>query len=86
LRVSLGERPVLGLAKSTETGCSERILPGVFLNPLPVTGTAYVTVGFFLAISIVVYASSGFSLVTVSTMFSATFLFTMLLVSRLHQA
>ncbi|KAG8777012.1 hypothetical protein FRC12_000579 [Ceratobasidium sp. 428] len=75
-----------GVFAGVITGCRliesiahERIIPSVFLTPLPITGAAYVTVGLFLAISIVVYASSGFSLVTVSTMVSATFLFTMLL-------
>ncbi|QRV74785.1 amino acid permease [Ceratobasidium sp. AG-Ba] len=75
-----------GVFAGVVTGCRlveslahEHVLPAVFLNPLPITGTAYVTVGSFLTLAIVVYASSSFSLVTVSTMFSATFLFTMLL-------
>lgn len=62
---------------------SERVLPQLFLHPLPVTGTAYMPVGLFFVTSIAIYASSGFSLPTVSTMFSATFLFTMLLVSSI---
>ncbi|KAF8606430.1 hypothetical protein BDV93DRAFT_594682 [Ceratobasidium sp. AG-I] len=75
-----------GVFAGVVTGCRlveslarERVIPEWFLHPLPITGSAYVTVGFYLAISIVVYASSGFSLLTVSNMFSATFLFTMLL-------
>lgn len=75
-----------GVFAGLVTGCRlveslahERVLPQLFLHPLPVTGTAYMPVGLFFVTSIAIYASSGFSLPTVSTMFSATFLFTMLL-------
>ncbi|KAG8678332.1 hypothetical protein FRC08_017860, partial [Ceratobasidium sp. 394] len=75
-----------GVFAGVVTGCRlveslthECTLPAIFLSPLPITDAAYVTVGSFLAVAIVVYAASNFSLMTVSTMFSATFLFTMLL-------
>ncbi|KAB5594854.1 Transcription-associated protein 1 [Ceratobasidium theobromae] len=75
-----------GVFAGVVTGCRlveslarERVLPEQFLNPLPVTGAAYMPVGLFFILSLVVYASSAFSLSTVSTMFSAVFLFTMLL-------
>ncbi|CAE6422935.1 unnamed protein product [Rhizoctonia solani] len=75
-----------GVFAGLVTGCRlveslahERVLPQIFLHQLPLTGTAYMPVLLFLVLCIVVYASSAFSLATVSTMFSATFLFTMLL-------
>ncbi|CAE6496372.1 unnamed protein product [Rhizoctonia solani] len=76
-----------GVFAGLVTGCRlveslarERTLPKVFISyRLPVTGTAYMPVLMFFVLCLVVYASSAFSLETVSTMFSATFLFTMLL-------
>ncbi|CAE6433205.1 unnamed protein product [Rhizoctonia solani] len=75
-----------GVFAGLVTGCRlveslacERVLPQIFLHHLPITGTAYMPVLLFFVICLVVYASSAFSLATVSTMFSATFLFTMLL-------
>ncbi|KAG8746440.1 hypothetical protein FRC11_012703, partial [Ceratobasidium sp. 423] len=76
-----------GIFAGLVTGCRlveslarERALPQIFLlYRLPITGTAYLPVLLFFVLCIAVYASSAFSLATVSTMFSATFLFTMLL-------
>ncbi|KAJ1307239.1 hypothetical protein OPQ81_001352 [Rhizoctonia solani] len=76
-----------GVFAGLVTGCRlieslarERALPQIFLlYRLPVTGATYMPVLFFFVLCLIVYASSAFSLATVSTMFSATFLFTMLL-------
>ncbi|CAE7052581.1 unnamed protein product [Rhizoctonia solani] len=75
-----------GVFAGLVTGCRlieslayERVLPQIFLRHLPITGTAYMPVLSFFVLCLVVYASSAFSLATVSTMFSACFLFTMLL-------
>ncbi|KAL5635173.1 hypothetical protein ACGC1H_003014 [Rhizoctonia solani] len=75
-----------GVFAGLVTGCRlveslacERVLPQIFLHHLPITGTAYMPVLMFFILCLVVYASSAFSLATVSTMFSASFLFTMLL-------
>ncbi|KAF8754264.1 Amino acid permease [Rhizoctonia solani] len=53
--------------------------PQTFLRTLPLTGTAYMPILLFFVMCLAVYGSSAFSLATVSTMFSASFLFTMLL-------
>ncbi|CEL55150.1 hypothetical protein RSOLAG1IB_01158 [Rhizoctonia solani AG-1 IB] len=66
-------------SRLVESLAQERVLPQFFLRTLPITGAAYMPVLLFFVLCLVVYASSAFSLATVSTMFSASFLFTMLL-------
>ncbi|KDN50796.1 hypothetical protein RSAG8_01294, partial [Rhizoctonia solani AG-8 WAC10335] len=66
-------------SRLVESLACERVLPQIFLRQLPITGTAYMPVLSFFVLCLAVYASSAFSLATVSTMFSASFLFTMLL-------
>ncbi|CAE6430092.1 unnamed protein product [Rhizoctonia solani] len=76
----------VGVFAGVSTGCNlvealarERVLPQLFLHPLPLVGSTYFPVILFVAISIAVYFSSAFSLSTVSTMVSAAFVSTMLL-------
>ncbi|CAE6427615.1 unnamed protein product [Rhizoctonia solani] len=66
-------------SRLVESLARERVLPQIFLRTLLITGTAYMPILLFFVLCLVVYASSAFSLATVSTMFSASFLFTMLL-------
>ncbi|CUA70431.1 Receptor-type tyrosine-protein phosphatase eta [Rhizoctonia solani] len=76
----------VGMFAGVSTGCNlvealarERVLPQLFLRPLPFSGATYFPVLLFVIISLVVYFSSAFSLSTVSTMVSAAFVSTMLL-------
>ncbi|KDQ14961.1 hypothetical protein BOTBODRAFT_65898 [Botryobasidium botryosum FD-172 SS1] len=55
----------------------DRVIPQTFLRTMPLTGSAYVSVLAFLALSLLVYASSGLNLAVISGMFSITFLFVM---------
>ncbi|CAE6421150.1 unnamed protein product [Rhizoctonia solani] len=78
----------VGVFAGVSTGCNlvealarERVLPQLFLHPLPLVGSTYFPVILFVVISIAVYFSSAFSLSTVSTMVSAAFVSTMLLYS-----
>ncbi|GAB1521665.1 hypothetical protein RhiTH_004762 [Rhizoctonia solani] len=66
-------------SRLVESLAQERVLPQTFLRTLPLTGTAYMPILLFFVMCLAVYGSSAFSLATVSTMFSASFLFTMLL-------
>ncbi|CAE6464157.1 unnamed protein product [Rhizoctonia solani] len=78
----------VGIFAGVVTGCNlvealarERVLPQLFLHPLPAMEATYLPVILFVVISIAVYFSSAFSLSTVSTMVSAAFVSTMLLYS-----
>ncbi|CAE6531633.1 unnamed protein product [Rhizoctonia solani] len=78
----------VGVFAGVSTGCNlvealarERVLPQIFLHHLPLLESTYLPVVLFVAISMVVYFSSAFSLSTVSTMVSAAFVSTMLLYS-----
>ncbi|GAB1525718.1 hypothetical protein RhiTH_008882 [Rhizoctonia solani] len=80
----------VGIFAGVVTGCNlvealarERVLPQLFLHPLPAMEATYLPVILFVVISIAVYFSSAFSLSTVSTMVSAAFVSTMLLVSAI---
>ncbi|KAG8857674.1 hypothetical protein FRB96_005692 [Tulasnella sp. 330] len=56
----------------------DRIIPPLFLKTLP-TGSSHYSVAFFLFLAIVLYASSGFALHTISGVFSVSFLVVLLL-------
>ncbi|KAG8968124.1 hypothetical protein FRC03_008477 [Tulasnella sp. 419] len=56
----------------------DRIIPTFFLNTLP-TGSAYMAVLLFFFVATFLYASSGFSLSVISSVFSVAFLFMLML-------
>lgn len=60
----------------------DRVLPPVFLRKLPVTNAPYASLVSFIALSVALYASCGFSLSTASSLFSLSFLSVMGLVSN----
>ncbi|KZT52939.1 hypothetical protein CALCODRAFT_458622, partial [Calocera cornea HHB12733] len=62
----------------------DHTLPHVFLKRLPFTQSEFVSIGFSLALSLVMYASCGFSLDLLSSMFAIAFLFLMALYPLSH--
>ncbi|PWN48311.1 hypothetical protein IE53DRAFT_319658 [Violaceomyces palustris] len=65
-----------GLAEALS---DDLVLPSAFKKLLPKTGAAYVSISVFLALSLVMCASCGFSLSTLSSVFSVSFLAVMTL-------
>lgn len=64
--------------------CRDQVISEALLKTLPVTGSQYILIIFCFALNILLYAVSGFSLVTISAVFTVTFLSTLLLV-RVNQ-
>ncbi|KAG9036441.1 hypothetical protein FS837_001686 [Tulasnella sp. UAMH 9824] len=58
----------------------DRVIPSAFFRTLP-TGGAHWSILFFLFVAVILYASSGFNLVTISSVFAVTFPFVLLLYS-----
>ncbi|KAJ7629073.1 amino acid permease-domain-containing protein [Roridomyces roridus] len=70
---------ILGVCELLKKLAHDRVVPTMFLNPLPLTGAPYVCVLFFMLCNVVMYASSGGSLTIVSNMFSLVWLTVMVL-------
>jgi hypothetical protein len=58
----------------------DRVFPRILLKNVPFTGAPYISILACLALDIILYASSGFNLATISAVFTVTFLFVLLLV------
>ncbi|KAG8924000.1 hypothetical protein FRC00_005620 [Tulasnella sp. 408] len=58
----------------------DRVIPSAFFRTLP-TGGAHWSILFFLFVAVILYASSGFNLATISAVFAVTFPFVLLLYS-----
>ncbi|KZP00412.1 hypothetical protein CALVIDRAFT_533426 [Calocera viscosa TUFC12733] len=56
---------------------SDHTLPHIFLKRLPITHSEFVSIGFCLALSLILYASCGFNLDLLSSIFAIAFLFLM---------
>ncbi|KAJ7613541.1 AAAP amino acid permease [Roridomyces roridus] len=70
---------ILGVCELLKKLAHDRVVPEIFLHPMPVTGAPYVCVLFFMLCNVVMYGSSGGSLTVVSNMFSLVWLTVMVL-------
>ncbi|KAI4527006.1 hypothetical protein K525DRAFT_264562 [Schizophyllum commune Loenen D] len=70
---------ILSACELLEQLSRDRVLPRAFNHPLPLTGAHYLSVGAFVVLSIVLYASTGASLTIISKMFSLVWLTVMTL-------
>ena len=59
---------ILSACELLEQLSRDRVLPRAFNHPLPLTGAHYLSVGAFVVLSIVLYASTGASLTIISKM------------------
>ncbi|KAF8531277.1 amino acid permease-domain-containing protein [Gautieria morchelliformis] len=57
----------------------DQVFSEALLKTLPVTGSQYLLIMFCFALNILLYAASGFSLTTISAVFTVTFLSTLLM-------
>ncbi|PWZ03009.1 hypothetical protein BCV70DRAFT_197245 [Testicularia cyperi] len=59
--------------------CQDRVVPAFFQQALPRTGATYLSIALFLGLTLVMSATSGFNLTTLSSVFSVSFLCVMTL-------